>query len=176
MYKRLGVKFTADGNGTSYLKQAMADAGLPTATVNTVNMPVVEIRFDASTTVTGKVIAEGIEETPVAGAKVKFASGDVHYTTETETDGSFSLKVVQKKLNYGLTVNAPKFQEFVLENAPLDDHHVVVLKAEVSGVEEVEAAPEATQADAGLYDLNGRRVGSDHKGVVVTKGRKYVKK
>lgn len=172
-----GVKFTADYSGTSYVKQAMAEAGLPDAAVKTDNMPVVEIRFDASATVTGKVIADGLDEEPVAGATVKFASGDVHYVTETENDGSFSLKVVQKKLNYGLTVSAPKYQEFALENAPLDEHHVVVLKkTPTSSVEDVETAPEAVQGDEKLYDLNGRPVGSDHKGVTVTRGRKYIKK
>lgn len=70
----------------------------------TSELPVIILYLQATApTVSGKVVVDG---TPLENARLDFASGAVHYYGTTDSEGEYSVEILQKTLDYTLTAAA----------------------------------------------------------------------
>lgn len=155
-------------DGIELAKATMMAGPLPVAYFSVVRDAVV-----LSGTVTGT------EGEPVANATVTLTCGDVYYTTQTATDGSYTLTVIQTDKQYALTATAEGYEPYA-EGEPVD--------VTVTTVKDIVLQPDAalgiTEATVGdklddgqpMFNTAGQRVGRSYRGVVIQHGRKFVRK
>lgn len=60
--------------------------------------------------VSGKVCSS--DSTPIEGAQVKFASGDVYYETVSDNEGNYSLEIMQLDRTYQISANAEGYEVY----------------------------------------------------------------
>lgn len=79
------------------------------------SMPVAILGINAQApTLTGTVTIDGSGD-PLAGALVKFTSGDVFYQTETADDGAFSIEILKPDLSYNGLVAASSYIDHAID-------------------------------------------------------------
>lgn len=84
---------------------------------------------------------------------------DLTYDYQALSAGRYSISLIRQ--------NTPSFYSIPLFDIIVDDD-------DIDGVRKVTVTE--TSADAPRYDLNGRPVGDTHRGIVISKGRKYITK
>lgn len=128
-------------------------------------------------TLTGNVTST--EGKAVADATVTLTCGDVYYTTQTATDGSYALTVIQTDKQYELTAAAEGYESYT--DSELIDMTTTTVKDIVLKVDEALGITEAPvngslDENQPMFNTAGQRVGKAYRGVVVQNGRKFIRK
>lgn len=119
-------------------------------------------------------------------AKKYFSAGTVKFYTVTNDGGTFKkgseiTATADGNLNsksyvkLTLTLDAPAYVGIRVDNAYIDNF--TAEHAEVAGTATgISSLTKEQKDDAQWYNLNGQRVGSDYRGIVVRNGVKVLKK
>ncbi|MBP3251019.1 MAG: carboxypeptidase regulatory-like domain-containing protein [Prevotella sp.] len=137
------------------------------------SVPVATFSVAGGVTVSGTVTDQNGQ--PVAGAAVVAKSGDVIYEATTDETGAYTLDVKQASLEYTITVTAEGYKEATAEVAPnnADAEQDFVLEADLStGISSLSAE----RLSGAVYNLEGKRVDGNRKGLYINGGKKVVVK
>lgn len=165
--------FERDSRYQTVYKTAQSKALLADKTTTDSNyMPVMTVGYDNYAEATGAVI-DAADKSAIAGAEVTLTSGDVKYSAVTDAAGHYAIPVVQRTLNYVLTVSAEGYETYSADVADLSDPAEVQLTAVQVGIDAVGTDAEA---DSRTFDLQGRQVAPDSRGIVIRSGKKILRK
>lgn len=171
--------FNVDQNHTAYMKSADDADEMLASDAAAKSLPVLYVQYTNARQLTGTVTDSESGE-GIAGVTVTATAGDVTYTAETDSEGSYQMTVVQFDKTYTVTLSgaadyndaAPQTADFAAGDVVLD---FVLVKTATA----IEGLPVNGQHAEGVYDLSGRKMNADGrlpKGVYVKNGRKFVVK
>lgn len=101
------ISFESDNSVRNCSYSRSDDSDISSATFSATALPVAHLTVIASKKLTGTVTAKddsGIA--PLAGATIKLKSGDVEYYGTTDSEGKYTVEVIQANLDYTVTVAA----------------------------------------------------------------------
>lgn len=149
-------------------------ADLATKAYDAVSLPVAWVGYSHATTVSGRVT--GPEGQGLGGATVTLTTADgIAYEATTDMSGYYILTVGHTGLAYTATIAATGYTtaSTTLAVADADVTLDQVLQADATGIGSIVDAP---QADSPAYNLAGQRVTPHYRGIVVTQGRKVLRR
>ncbi len=158
------------------------------------NSPVVSFGIEVEPVkITGKVLSnDGTIVAPLADATITLTAlpetraaieaRTVTYTATTDSDGNFSIDVMQPAKNYALKAAADYHSEYnhdeiIVPSEGAKEVNFTMTRMVPSGIDSVVAEPEAEAAE-GVYNMLGVRVSDDLKdlapGIYIVNGKKVV--
>lgn len=112
-------------------------------------------------------------EGPIECATVTVKSGNVVYTATTDADGHYSIEIMQPTLEYVITISVDGVDGYNSDAMTISEDTTFDHKFEVAtGIRNINVA---TENDV-RYNLAGQRVSASHRGIIISNGRKYIKK
>lgn len=136
------------------------------------NVPVVYFAIsNEASTLSGKVTCAG---QPVAGAVVSLKNNEVEYEATTDAAGEYSISVSRSDLSYTLSVVASGYATYTEPGVEVVGNVVKNISLDAAtAIGGIHADADSHQP---LYNLGGVRQSHQQRGIVVTKGKKYVVK
>lgn len=148
------------------------DKTLPTTTTKSL-LPTLYLGVTVESPVlSGKVTDEN--GNAVEGAKVILTCDDVLYQGTTDTEGNYSITIVQSSLTYNMEVTADGYEAYNDEVQLTDGGSTqanVTLKNNATGIETLNNNNDHSDI---IYDLSGRRVSKPAKGIYIKNGKKIL--
>lgn len=132
------------------------------------------VGYSHATTVSGRIT--GPEGQGVGGATITLATADgIAYEATTDMSGYYILTIGHTGLAYTATIAAPGYAtaSTTLTVADADVTLDQALQTDVTGIGSIVTAP---QAGTPAYNLAGQRVTPHYRGIVVTQGRKVLRR
>lgn len=151
--------------------------GIPAGTGVLINAPAGTYVFERQAATSASGAPAKAEETvtnlltPTLTAAYVTTGTDNAYVLDQNTSGVNGFR----KADAGETVEAYKAY-LVVTGTEVADFYPLTTTTVPTGIDEVNTTAKSLDVNQPMYDLNGRRVGADYKGVVVQKGLKVLRK
>ena len=139
------------------------------------DLPAIHIGLDVTPTFFTGTVRSGQQFVSNATLTLCNEELDVQYTGLTDSNGQFSIPVIQDKLTYNVTITAEGYNTL---NAPVnqfaDNVYTLVPQGQATDINETVANQQTSDI---YYDLQGRRLNKAQlpKGIYIVNGKKVIK-